>query len=127
MTPLSEYEKRQLRLLESQLHAEDPVFVSTMQRMHAVSIGQRNSQGREMSPYLLGIIVGIGALIVGLVTSNFVPVASGAATITYCLGSCILIYKKSKSTTKTQSVFMENLKARWEERKRNDGRSRFSN
>lgn len=123
MAPLSEHEKRQLRLLEAQLHAEDPKFVQTMRTKRSIALWRR-PKARNAILSAVGLLLGTTGLIIGLVVPGAV-VLSLAGLIMFCLGVYFAIawifsediISMPKAKTKT---FMANLEARWDERKRNN-------
>lgn len=121
MASLSEHERKQLRLLEAQLHAEDPKFVKTMRTKQSVTLWRR-PKARNAMLSAIGLVLGITGLIVGLV----IPGATGvslAGLVMFCLGVYFVlawvfsedVISMPRAKTKT---FMANLEARWDERKR---------
>lgn len=123
MAPLSEHEKRQLRLLEAQLHAEDPKFVKTMRTKRSIPLFRR-PKARNAILAAIGLLFGTTGLVVGLVVPGTVGL-SLAGLVLFCLGVYFAIawvfaediISMPKAKTKT---FMANLEARWDERKRNN-------
>lgn len=122
MAPLSEHEKRQLRLLEAQLHAEDPKFVKTMRTKRSIPLWRRH-KARSAMVSVTAFLLGVTGLIVGLVTPDNVGLC-GVGLVMFSVGiyfAMEAIYSEDaiampRAKTKT---FMANLEARWDERKRN--------
>jgi hypothetical protein len=62
--PLSDHEQRLLDEIEQALYAEDPKFVSSVRSVRAPSRRRRN-----LLLSIFGVILGLGLVLVGLVTS----------------------------------------------------------
>lgn len=65
--PLSEHEQRLLDQIEQALYAEDPKFASAVR-----SARSRSRTRRTITFAVLGVLVGLGLVLVGLVTSVIV-------------------------------------------------------
>ena len=61
--PLSEHEQRLLEQIEQGLYAEDPKFASTVRKVRA-----HNGRRRRLILAIVGIVVGLGLVLLGLVT-----------------------------------------------------------
>jgi hypothetical protein len=124
MASLSEHEKNQLRLLEEQLHADDPKFVKSMRSMGATSLGHSSAKKRGILFTATGLPLGSAILAVGIAMQNVGIGALGFVVMVISAYS-IRVPRKSSPTSfvsqpKTQSTFMENLERKWDERKKNE-------
>ena len=128
MAPLTEREKSQLRLLETQLHTEDPKFVKRMRTKHSLSVWQR-PQARRNLLTTIGLVIGIVGFIGAILLTPIVGVNTSAMIVT---GSMVLVLSiliaswddiSAIRKAKTQR-FMASLEVKWDERKRDERRSR---
>lgn len=125
MTPLSEHEKRQLRLLESQLQADDPKFVKTMRTKRSIAPWHR-PVARNVMFAVIGFFVGIPLLFVGLIAPGAVAVSmAGVAIFLAGMYFAVAALAFTEGITpsariKRKSSFMADLESKWDERKRND-------
>lgn len=117
MTPLSEHEKRQLRLLESQLRADDPKFAKTMRTTRSVSPWHRPG-ARNIILAAAGFLVGIPTLIVGLIVPGAVAVSIAGLAV-FMFGVYFAVAAVAFSAGVTPAPFMTSFEAKWDERKRN--------
>lgn len=124
MAPLSEHEKNQLRLLEEQLHADDPTFVKSMRSMGSKTLGQRTPQKGNVMLTTGGFLLGCLMLAVGLAMHNAVGGILGFVVMVASVYSMKTPLKSSQtsfaSRPKSRRAFMADLEARWDERKRNE-------
>ncbi len=128
--PLSEHEQRLLEQMERALHAEDPKFASTLRRG-----SQRTVNGRQVFLGVLGVVLGLVALVSGVSTSI---IALGAAGFLLMLGGVLLISAGMRAQPENgfdaavrvpgsppkqteQSSFMARMEERWRRRRENDG------
>jgi len=74
--PLSEHEQRQLEQIEQALYREDPKFGRLVR-----SSDPRVHYKRKLVQALVGILIGVGALVAGVVTHRVYLVAVGAAVV----------------------------------------------
>jgi hypothetical protein len=124
MASLSEHEKNQLRLLEEQLHADDPKFVKSMRSMGATSLGHSSAKKRSILFTATGLPLGSAIFAVGIAMQNVVIGALGFVVMVVSAYSIRSPRKSSSapspSQQKTQNTFMENLERKWDERKENE-------
>lgn len=128
MAPLSEHEKAQLRLLEEQLHAEDPKFVKAM-RSQRMNSGKQQHGQKKRGVFLALVVFIVGVIIVlAGVTMHMIMVGVLGGVVAL---SSYFILSAGKSVTsnsapasaqrpKTRSEFMANLERQWDERKKNE-------
>ena len=123
MAPLSEHEKRQLRLLEAQLHAEDPKFVKTMRTKQSISLWRRPKLRNAMLA-AVGVVLGITGMIIGVVLPTLFVGISIIGVLTFTIGVFAALWIFQDETISIPRVktrnFMANLESRWDERKRNN-------
>ena len=79
--PLSEHEQRLLDQIEQALYAEDPKFASAVR-----SARSRSRARRSITLAILGVIVGLGLVLVGLVTSVIVVSVIGFVLVVAAVG-----------------------------------------
>jgi len=79
--PLSDHEQRLLDEIEQALYAEDPKFAS-----HVRSARARSRTRRDMVLCVLGGLVGLGLVLVGLVTTVVVVSVVGFVLLVGCCG-----------------------------------------
>lgn len=128
MAPLSEHEKAQLRLLEEQLHTEDPKFVKAMRSQRMNSGKQQRGHTKRGVVLALGVFtVGIIILLAGVTMHSIIVGILGGvvALASYFIlssGKSVASNSAPASTPhpKTRSAFMENLERQWDERKKNE-------
>ena len=91
--PLSEHEQRLLEQIEQGLYAEDPKFASTVRKVRA-----RSGQRRRVILAIIGVVLGLGLVLLGLVTKIVVVAVVGfvliVAAIAYALSGSL---RKGKS------------------------------
>jgi hypothetical protein len=87
--PLSEHEQRLLEQMERALYAEDPKFASSLR-----SAGPRPGNRRKAAVGVLTLLVGMGLLIAGPVTS---VVALGVAGFVVMLVGTMLVISAMRS------------------------------
>jgi hypothetical protein len=79
--PLSEHEQRLLDQIEQALYAEDPKFASAVRSARA-----RSRTRRSITFAILGVLVGLGLVLVGLVTSVIVLSVVGFVLLVGAVG-----------------------------------------
>jgi hypothetical protein len=79
MVPLSEHEQKLLDQIEQALYAEDPKFASAVR-----SARSRSRTRRSIVLSVLGVLVGLGLVLVGLVTSIIVAVVGFVLVVASC-------------------------------------------
>lgn len=134
--PLSEHEQRLLEQMERALHAEDPKLASTLR--HG---SDRTVNGRQVFLGSLGVLVGIAALLGGVITSLIVL---GVVGFLIMLGGALMIgaafraprpvqagggvgngaQQTAPKAKKSSGGFMDRVEERWRRRREEDG---FSN
>ena len=122
MAPLSEHEKRQLRLMEERFEADDPKFVQNMRAPHRMA---RLRFPRTRKYICFGAAaVGLVMLVTGIMTGNVLLGSAGylVAMAAIYRGSYWLGVPTTPSVRhpKPQSAFMANLERQWDERKNNE-------
>lgn len=127
MAPLSEHEKAQLRLLEEQLHAEDPKFVKAMRSKRMGSKWQRSQKPGNPVLGLVAFTVGVIILLAGITMHSIGIGILGCAVAFMGFLSSYFTFNMGKSAApasaqrpKTRSEFMANLERQWDERKKNE-------
>lgn len=126
MAPLTEHEKRQLRMLENQLRTEDPKFVKAMRSNHMGAVYHRGPKKQRSRLGIVTFSLGVILLITGLVMQSIVVGFLGCFILsTSFIRACwnlvaVQSVSPSSSQPKTKSTFMTNLESRWAERKKND-------
>ena len=80
MVPLSEHEQRLLDQIEQALYAEDPKFASAVR-----SARSRSRTRRSILLCILGVILGLGLVLVGLLTNIIVLSVVGFVLV---VGAC---------------------------------------
>src|SRR5215470_8494933 len=79
--PLSDHEQRLLDQIEQALYAEDPKFASAVR-----SARRRSSTRRSLTFALIGVLVGLGLVLVGLLTSLIVLSVVGFVLVVAACG-----------------------------------------
>ncbi|HJQ43079.1 MAG TPA: DUF3040 domain-containing protein [Jatrophihabitantaceae bacterium] len=79
--PLSEHEQRLLDQIEQALYAEDPKFASAVR-----SARSRSRARRSITLAIFGVLVGLGLVLVGLVTSLIVLSVIGFVFVVAAVG-----------------------------------------
>jgi hypothetical protein len=82
--PLSEHEQRLLDQIEQALYAEDPKFVSTVRSVRA-----RSHRRRSVILAVLGIVLGLGLVLIGLVSTLVVLSVIGFVLVVAACGFCV--------------------------------------
>ncbi|MBG6085623.1 DUF3040 domain-containing protein [Zhihengliuella flava] len=119
--PLSDHEQRLLEQLEQQLH-EDQRFASTM----------KSGGGYSTRNMVIGVLIGIAgivAVLIGISANVLVVGVLGFAVM--CVGVYVALSKRggasmkasngSPRAAKSNSSFMADLEAKWDERRRDQG------
>jgi hypothetical protein len=93
--PLSEHEQRLLEQIEQGLYAEDPKFASTVRKVRTNS-GRR----RRVLIAAIGIVVGLGLVLLGLIT-KLIPISIvGFVLIVGCIAYVVSsVMRKSDGLT----------------------------
>ena len=89
--PLSEHEQRLLDQIEQALYAEDPKFASSVR-----SARSHSRTRRSLLLCILGMVLGLGLVLVGLVTSVIVLSVVGFVLV---VGSCGLAVQAVRTKT----------------------------
>lgn len=133
--PLSEHEQRLLEQMERALHAEDPKLASTLR--HG---SDRTVNGRQVFLGSLGVLIGIAALLGGVITSLIVL---GVVGFLVMLGGALMVGAAFRAPSAAQSGtasvagaeptaakakkssggFMDRVEERWRRRREEDGYS----
>lgn len=82
--PLSEHEQRLLDQIEQALYAEDPKFVSSVRSVRA-----RSHLRRSIVLAVVGVIIGLGLVLIGLVSNLIVLSVVGFVLVVASCGLCV--------------------------------------
>ncbi len=120
--PLSEHEQRLLDEIEQALYADDPKFASTVR-----SVRRRSHVRRGLILCILGVVVGLGCVLIGLI-SNLIAVS--VVGFVLVVGACgllvhtmrpranVSIAAASEAGSKSKPARQAGLRTRMEERLR---------
>jgi uncharacterized membrane protein len=130
MAPLSEHEKKQLRLMEEQLHKDDPKFVKYMRSMRTGFVWHRRPHKHNVLFNVTGLILGASISSVGVFASNLALFILGFILVlvayyrmrvsVYWARKGARIQTPRMPRNKTKSAFMARLEYQWDERKKNE-------
>lgn len=104
--PLSEHEQKLLNEIEQALYADDPKFASTVR-----SVRVRSHLRRGLILCILGVLVGLGCVLVGLV-SNIIAIS--VVGFVLVVGACGLLVQtlRPRPNVSVAAVTEGNAKAR---------------
>jgi Flp pilus assembly protein TadB len=91
--PLSDHEQRLLDQIEQALYAEDPKFASAVR-----SARSRSRVRRSIATCILGVLVGLGLVLVGLVTSLIVLSVVGFVLVVAACGFAVQSMRSKSSS-----------------------------
>jgi Flp pilus assembly protein TadB len=89
VVPLSEHEQRQLEQIEQALYREDPKFGRLVR-----SSDPRVHYKRKLVQAFIGILIGVGALVAGVVTHRVYLLAAGAAVLALSLIWAVVSWRR---------------------------------
>lgn len=131
--PLSEHEQRLLDQLEQQLNADDPNFATSMSSHRVASEPQIVLGARNIALGSLVFLAGLGLILAGVGSKMIVLGVLGFVVAVGGIYLALLPQKgaqrqkpvnvgsgSSTKAPKPQSGFMQNLEAKWDERKFGD-------
>lgn len=121
--PLSEHEQKLLDEIEQALYAEDPKFASTVR-----SVRRRSHVRRGIIVCILGVLLGLGCVLVGLVSNIIAISVVGFVMVVGACGFAVQILRPhtgsvsvptaKQSDSKTKASRSTGLRSRMEDRLR---------
>ena len=138
--PLSEHEQRLLEQMERALHEEDPKLASTLRHGSNYTVN-----GRQVLLGSLGVVLGLAALLGGVITSLVIlgvigfllmlggtlmigsafrgpkQAAANAANGLGSTGSASSSQKRNTKSAKSSAGFMSKVEERWRKRRGGEG------
>jgi hypothetical protein len=81
--PLSDHEQKLLEQIEQALYAEDPKFAASVRKVKA-----RPRGSRWIALSVLGVIVGLGLVLIGLLSANTLGIIMGIVGFVMIVASC---------------------------------------
>ena len=121
--PLSEHEQKLLDQMEQALITEDPRFASTF-RSSIKNVNLKAKGSANIGTAILGLIVGIAALMIGVSTATPVVGVLGFVGVVISLsyafsGKAVAKVQSGNKSSKSTKTFMQGLEERWDNRHSN--------